>query len=104
MVIVVIVVVEIVATVVVSVVAVMVDMAVAAEIAGLVVAETVTVVAVEAAGDKHPGIFINKRNTSNQKIILRCYNLKEQSIGKHRRVGSVRRLRGETPSLSVRML
>ena len=34
----------------------------------------------------------------------RCYNPKEPSIGKHRKVASVRRRREETPLLLVRML
>jgi hypothetical protein len=75
-------------------------------IAGLVAAATAIVAAAVAEGAKRvncDGITIKDKKI-NQKIILRCYNLKEPSIGKRRKAASVKLLREEALSLLVRML
>ena len=82
---------------------------VVAEIAGLAVAAVViagpVVVAADAAkrDDLEDAELTKIIRNKYQKIILRCYNLKEPSIGKDRKGASVRLQRGVIPLLLVRM-
>ena len=76
--------------------------AVVVEIVGQVAAVEEVVVLVVAA-DKIRGTETKSKNKTLE-INSRCYNRKDQSIEKGKRVASVRRLREVTPLLLVRML
>ena len=58
---------------------------------------------VEAAGTSRVCVNNSKKN-NNLENNSRCYNPKEQSIGKHRKVAFVRLLKGVIPFPLVRML
>jgi hypothetical protein len=81
----------------------------AGQVAAVVIADLVVVVAADADESNDEGYrFVDVDLTKiirnkYQKIILRCYNLKEPSIGKDRKGASVRLQREGIPLLLVRM-